>query len=96
MDYKRHIEFLEAIQNNNDRLLYLQLINTIIAIGKETEFNELKISLREIFTEVKKTPNPFSFRDGSVTNKAAYLKLNETIIKIIDLLNDYYGNYKRL
>ncbi|WP_345206025.1 hypothetical protein [Chryseobacterium ginsengisoli] len=76
--------------------MILQLNNTIIGIGKETEFEKLKEPLRLMLKEVRKTQNPFSLSDGSIVNEKEHKKLLKIIIDIIDLLNDFYGNYKTL
>jgi hypothetical protein len=87
---------LERLQNYTDKFMYIVLVNIIVGIGKNTEFEELKEALRVIYKDVKKTPNPLGFADGSIINRKAYDKINSIIVDIIDLLNDYYGNYKTL
>ncbi|GEN71595.1 hypothetical protein CLA01_16670 [Chryseobacterium lathyri] len=74
--------------------MYLQLINIIKEIGRETEYKELKVGLRLLYEKVMKTPNPIRMNDGEVSDKKALIILDSIIISIIDLLNDYYGNYK--
>ncbi len=94
MDYLKHINDLEALQKNDRRWMYLQLINIIKEIGRETEYKELKVGLRLLYEKVMKTPNPIRMNDGEVSDKKALIILDSIIISIIDLLNDYYGNYK--
>lgn len=94
MDYKMHIEELERHQKTPHRLMHLQLNNIIIGIGKDSQIEAFKQELRTIYKDFKTTKNPYSLRDGSVINQKSLDKIQELIIKIIDLLNDYYGNYK--
>lgn len=91
-----HIEYLEYIQNKGEVWMPIQLLNKISHIGKETEHQKLKEALREYYVEVRNSKNPFNQHDGSIANKKALDRLNEIIIEIIDLLNDYYGNYKTI
>lgn len=74
--------------------MFLQLNNLMIGIGKNSENEAFKQQLRTIYKEFKKTNNPYSLKDGSVIDKKSLDKIQELIIKIIDLLNDFYGNYK--
>lgn len=76
--------------------MLLQLNNTIIAIGINTEFEELKVSLRAMLKDLRKTPNPVSLDTGLIVNEKSHEKLLKMIETIIDLLNDFYGNYKTL
>lgn len=94
MDYKAYIKELEYHQKEANRLMHLQLNNIIIGIGKKSEIEAFKKDLRVIFKEFKTTKNPYSLKDGSVIDKKSLDKIQELIIKIIDLLNDHYGNYK--
>jgi hypothetical protein len=94
MDYKMHIGELERHQKTPDRLMHLQLNNIIIGIGKNSEIEAFKQQLRIIYKEFKTTKNPYSWKDGSVIDKKSLDKIQELIIKIIDLLNDHYGNFK--
>lgn len=76
--------------------MLLQLNNTIISIGKNTEFEELKVSLRAMLKDLRNTPNPVSLDTGLIVNQKSHKKLLKMIETIIDLLNDFYGNYKTL
>ncbi|AKK71579.1 hypothetical protein OK18_02025 [Chryseobacterium gallinarum] len=94
MDYLKYINDLESLQKNDRRWMYLQLLNIIKGISNQTHIEEFKIKLRLIYKEVLKTPNPIRMSDGSVSDEKALMVLDSLIISIIDLLNDYYGNYK--
>lgn len=88
-----HIENLERHQKTPDRLMHLQLNNIIKAIGQSSEKEAFKEQLRILYKEFKTTKNPYSLKDGSVIDEKSLKKIQEIIIKIIDLLNDFYGNY---
>ncbi|MEC3875954.1 hypothetical protein [Chryseobacterium salviniae] len=94
VNYKYYIQELERHQNTTDRWMHIQLGNIIIAVGKQTKIETLKNELRVIYRSFKKLNNPYSLRDGSVTDKKSLEAIQEIIIKMIDLLNDYYGNFK--
>lgn len=94
MNYKDYISQIEELQKGKNRVMYLILINLIVGIGKQTEIEDFKIELREIYKTVKLLPNPINLRNGAIVNQKAWETINELMIKMIDLLNDYYGNYK--
>lgn len=94
MDYKVYISQLEELQKGKNRVMYLLLRNLISDIGKQTDKEEFKIELRDIYKKVKLLPNPINLKDGLIQDQNSLDVLNEIIIKIIDLLNDHYGNYK--
>lgn len=94
MDYKKYISLLEEFQTTNNRLMYLLLKSLIVEIGSQSEIESFKIELRKLYKEFLLNKNPYDMKDGNVIDPEALENIQNILIKIIDLLNDNYGNFK--
>ncbi|MEG0760794.1 hypothetical protein [Chryseobacterium sp.] len=94
MDYKKYIFLLEEFQTTNNRLMYLMLKNLIAEIGSQSDIESFKVELRKLYKEFISNKNPYDMTDGKVVDPESLENIQNILIKIIDLLNDNYGNFK--